>query len=35
LSMGQILSIPIVALGLGMIFSALRRGGPEGEGTPG
>jgi prolipoprotein diacylglyceryltransferase len=35
LSMGQILSIPIVALGLGMILLALRRDGPEAEGKPG
>ncbi|MGD2120869.1 MAG: prolipoprotein diacylglyceryl transferase [Gemmatimonadota bacterium] len=34
ISMGQILSIPIVALGLGMILWALKHGKPEGGNTP-
>jgi prolipoprotein diacylglyceryltransferase len=35
LSMGQILSIPIVALGLWMVFRAMRNPGSEEKGTPG
>jgi prolipoprotein diacylglyceryl transferase len=35
LSMGQILSIPIVALGLWMVFRAMRHPGSEEEGTTG
>ena len=35
LNMGQILSIPIVALGLWLIFRASKHRGPEEEGTPG
>jgi prolipoprotein diacylglyceryltransferase len=35
LSMGQILSIPTVALGLGLIFWALKKGEVAGGGAPG